>query len=84
MDSFRVDLVDGFAIVTPNEQGAELWWTDGIANEWREQFSTVALAVLRLASLFQCAGSNWTCGFSVEPQEFERLGDEFFLQVVTH
>lgn len=84
MDSFRVDLVDGFAIVSPNEQGAELWWTDGIANEWREQFSTVALAVLRLASLFQCAGSNWTCGFSVEPQEFERLGDEFFLQVVTH
>lgn len=84
MGSFRVDLVGGFAIVTPNEEGAELWWTDGIANEWREQFSTVALAVLRLASLFKCSESDWVDGFAVELDQFEKLGGEFLAQVVTH
>ena len=84
MSVIRCEVGGAVARIDDLGMSAQLWWTDGVANEWTEEFPTVALAVLRLASLFQCAGSNWTCGFSVEPQEFERLGDEFFLQVVTH
>lgn len=39
--------------VMPGELGecAILWWTDGVANEWRETHDTLSIALLRLAML---------------------------------
>lgn len=62
---------------------AKLWWSDGIANEWTEEYPTVSLAVLRLASLFKCGESNWHDGFALESEQFEQVGEEFFARVVT-
>ena len=84
MSVIRCEVGGAVARIDDLGMSAQLWWTDGIANEWTEEFPTVALAVLRLASLFKCSESDWVDGLAVESEEFERLGDEFFLQVVTH
>jgi hypothetical protein len=69
--------------IVENETDVSLIWNDGVANEWQETFPTLAHALLRLATLAQCSGSNWTQFFKVGELEFVELADRFFLETVT-
>jgi hypothetical protein len=59
-----------------------LRWTDFVANEWAEEFPTMSVALLRLASLIACGESDWHNGFNQVPAEFTNLGKDF-LSVTT-
>jgi len=45
-----------------------LWWTDYVANSWEEMFTSLPVAIARLASLVKCNESDPF--FKYEPQEF--------------
>lgn len=50
--------------------GIELWWTDGVVNEWSEGYPSVALAVLRLGVLIAAATEDRF--FSLDAERFTR------------
>jgi len=54
-----------------------LRWTDFVANEWAEEFPTMSVALLRLATLIACGESGWRNGFQQEPDGFTNLGKDF-------
>lgn len=54
-----------------------LRWTDYVANEWCEEFPTVAHAFARLSMLYVCADSNWEKGFANNPEKFTEILDTF-------
>lgn len=47
-----------------------LSWTDGVANDWTEEFPDFSYALARLANLQYCAESDWYEGFTHQPAEF--------------
>ena len=52
-------------------------WTDYVANEWCEHYTTVAHAFARLSMLYTCAESNWEKAFSNNPKTFSEKLDIF-------
>ena len=57
-------------------------WTDHVANEWIEHFSTVSIAMMRLAALQACGEDSWEQGFTHTPKGFERIADKFVSEVI--
>ena len=49
---------------------AWLWWTDGVANDWCEEFASLSAAVGRLAVLLSFGEGGWVDGFGLEPAQF--------------
>lgn len=63
--------------------GYVLKWTDFVANEWREEYGTLAQVLLRLAVLVQCGENDWEMGFTEsEPSEFYETASRFFAEQV--
>lgn len=63
--------------------GYILKWTDFVANEWREEYGTLAQALLRLAVLVQCAENDWEVGFTKnDPNEVYDTASRFFAEQV--
>lgn len=60
-----------------------LWWSDGVANDWEERYPTMALAMLRLAVLCQCAIESDRQFFAHQFAEFSVIGQDFLHQEVT-
>lgn len=53
------------AAITERPDGTVgLWWTDYVANDWSEEFPTVAEALCSLAALEACRASDWEKSFS--------------------
>jgi hypothetical protein len=67
----------GIRIYKGADDSAYLWWTDYVANEWCEHYTTVAYAFARLAMLYACADSGWVKGFTSEPKDFANNLDIF-------
>jgi len=74
----RINFRDmGITIETENHQhednlggAAKLWWTDYVANDWEEEFSTVSEAIGRVALLRACEESNFEKYFVNSPEKF--------------
>lgn len=62
-------------------EGATLWWTDGVANEWAEHYPDVPTAILRLAALIRCVEED--VFFKDQPEGFLRWSENFFNQTVS-
>ena len=67
----------GVTIYKASDDSAYIRWTDYVANEWCEHYTTVAYAFARLAILQACADSNWTKGFTSQPKDFANNLDIF-------
>lgn len=52
------------------EEPAWLYWTDGVANDWCEEFASLSAAVGRLAVLLALGEEGWVDGFGSNPDEF--------------
>lgn len=63
------------------ENGATLYWFDGVVNEWAEWYSDLPTAMVRLAALLKCAEGIGT--FRDQPEGFTRWADNFFERTVT-
>lgn len=61
--------------------GAVLSWTDGL-NEWREECSSLPVALCRLAGLAECATTDWWAGFTGAIGVFEAQAKAFLSTVV--
>lgn len=57
-------------------------WTDHVANEWIEHFSSVSIALMRLAALQACGETCWETVFVHTPKGFERIADKFVNEVI--
>ena len=47
-----------------------LWWTDYVANDWTERFESLPLVMLRMTALLACEESDWSKGFTTDPENF--------------
>lgn len=53
-----------------------LWWSDCVANDWDERYPSIALALLRLAVLCECATTDRHF-FAHQFAEFAVRGQDF-------
>ncbi len=67
----------GIRLLKGTDDSAYLWWTDYVANDWCEHYTTVAHAFARLAMLHACADSDWNKGFTSQPKDFANNLDIF-------
>lgn len=67
----------GVTIYKGPDDSAFIRWTDYVANEWCEHYTTVAHAFARLAMLHACADSDWVKGFTSQPKDFANNLDIF-------
>ena len=70
------------AIISVADGKAELWWTDYVANEWSEDYDSVAIALTRLALLVECDMAEWNIGFITTPKEHVAEHNAFALMSV--
>lgn len=63
------------------ENGATLFWTDGVANDWAEHYSDLSTAVARFAVLLRCVENNEF--FRDSAEGFVRWSDNFFQRTVS-
>jgi hypothetical protein len=76
----RINFRDmGITIETENHEhednlggAAKLFWTDYVANDWEEEFSTVSEALGRLALLRACEESGFEKYFVNSPETFQK------------
>lgn len=59
-----------------------LRWSDGVANEWEEEFELLSVAFIRLASLSRCSESDWEKGFSLDAESHSIVADEILESLV--
>jgi len=52
---------------------AWLYWNDGVANAWCEEFPSLAAAVGRLAALIAFGEDGWIDGFKLDAQQFSEF-----------
>jgi hypothetical protein len=50
---------------------------DYVINEWREDYETLSLALLRVAVLVKCGENNFRDGFATVYEEFSTVGNQF-------
>lgn len=83
-DLIKVTLPDGVpAALTRTPDGAWLVeWSDGVANEWREEYGHLSVALLRLGNLAACGESDWGKYLTKDEGEFAYAAD-LFLQEAT-
>ena len=55
-----------------------LKWSDGIANEWDEEYATLSAALSRLAALVYCGEHEWDLFFTMLPGGHEAEAKNFF------
>lgn len=67
----------GVTIYKGADDSGFIRWTDYVANEWCEHYTTVAHAFARLAMLHACADSGWKKGFTSQPKDFANNLDIF-------
>jgi len=67
--------------LTPTDEGFDLRWNDGVANEWSEEFDDLSTALARLAVLMRCGETGWSTGFAQTPKYFADHADAFFKEV---
>lgn len=67
----------GVTIYKGADDSGFIRWTDYVANEWCEHYTTVAQAFARLAMLCACADSNWEKAFTNNPKNFQNEVDIF-------
>lgn len=75
-DRFSAEVVD-------LDDQVELRWTDYVANEWRESYPALSVAVARFAALLHCAEHGWNREFSEPPEQFTRSVATFHWEVTT-
>lgn len=63
------------------EDGATLFWTDFVANDWTEHYSDLGTAVARLAVLIKSVEEGEY--FSADAPGFVRWSDNLFTQTIT-
>lgn len=62
------------------DQRYTLAWHDHIVNSWEETFSSLSVAMMRLALLIACEESAWEDGFRLSPSDHENAAKEFIAQ----
>jgi hypothetical protein len=72
----------GVTIYKGADDSGFIRWTDYVANEWCEHYSTVAHAFARLSMLYVCADSGWDLAFMHTPKSFEQKLDIFVMSQV--
>lgn len=82
-DEFSASVIPGSPLGDGRggEDGAVLYWTDGVVNEWAEWYEAMPTAVARLAALVACADGEHF--FKDGPDGFTRWSNNFFNQTVT-
>jgi len=72
-----------FVWIIPSDSGIVLKWTDGIAQEEVENYSTLALALARVAALAKCGEAKWGAGFlQADADTFSVVAESFLAEVV--
>lgn len=61
----------------PDAPGYVLEWTDFVANDWREEFSTLSSVLARAALLAHCAGTDWVAGTKDSAEEHDERWSKF-------
>lgn len=62
--------------IVEDDQGAVLYWTDYVANDWHEEFPSTAIAVARFGLLLD--GANREAFFKHEPADFATDQQDLF------
>lgn len=75
----QVMVADVPVTITKREREYELSWTDGVANDWKETYPLLSLALARFATLVACAENDWQKGFVSDNNEFV-LNASLFLE----
>jgi hypothetical protein len=57
-----------------------LYWSDGVANEWSENFDMLSDALARLAALVHCGENEWELGLN-KVDDHVRESRKFLAQV---
>ncbi len=65
------------ATITDEDGVFVLWWTDYVANEWSENYTSLATALIRLALLAECKDRDWDAGFNYVPADHEKIAGAF-------
>jgi hypothetical protein len=73
----ELEIFDTVVNLLPVTDGYELFWGDGVANEWRETYPTLALALTRVAVLAHCGANDWEIGFFSGVNEFTANASSF-------
>ena len=60
-----------------------LVWGDYFANQYREEFECLAVAMIRLAVLMACRQNSWVNGFATHGDEFDSDANKFIASQVT-
>ena len=68
--------------IHPTDYGFVLQWTDGIAQEEREHYPSLALALARVAALAKCGEAKWGSGFLQDVEGFSVVAESFLAEVV--
>lgn len=72
-----------FVWITPTDSGIRLTWTDGVAQQEVEEYSSLSLALARVAALAKCGESKWGAGFvQADATEFVTVAESFLAEVV--
>lgn len=73
----ELDILGTVVNVQVVDDGYELSWGDSIANEWRETYPSLALALARVAVLAHCGANDWEIGFFSGVAEFTANASSF-------
>lgn len=72
-----------FVWIIPTDSGIVVKWTDGIAQEEIENYSSLALALARVAALAKCGENKWGSGFlQADADTFSVVAESFLAEVV--
>jgi hypothetical protein len=78
VESFAQHLVNHHGLYVSIEStklGYALYWADGVANDWVENYDTLSALLLRLAVLIECADGNKS--FASDNDEFQQIASDF-------
>jgi len=68
---------ESYIVVSDTGEGFTVTCGDYVANEWIETFSTLSLALLRVATVIKCGEVDWAIGLVNVPYEFCIAGESF-------
>jgi hypothetical protein len=68
---------ESYIVVSDTGEGFTVTCGDYVANEWIETFSTLSLALLRVATVIKCGEVDWAVGCATDPIEFSIVGESF-------